>query len=105
MILHWPYKDDPDFYDEFFDSLNGFAEGEIIICGDLKLIFNNTIDKKGRPLHVNVRCKEKVLENMIQLALKDVFRIKKPKLEKFTRIQHRSFTVTRIEYILIADCC
>ena len=43
------------------------------------------------------------MDNMTQLALKDVFQIKNPKLEKFTRIQHRSFTASRINHILIVD--
>ena len=96
-------KDDLDFYDKFFENLNSFAKGEIIICGDLNLIFDNTMDKKGGPPHANVRYRETVMDNMTQLALKDVFRIKNPKLEKFPRIQHRPFTAIRIDRILIAD--
>ena len=101
--MYGPNKDDPDFYDKFFENLNSFAKGEIIICGDLNLIFDNTMDKKGGPPHASVRCRETVMDNMTQLALKDVFRNKNPKLEKFTRIQHRPFTATRIDHILIAD--
>ena len=57
------------------------------------------MDNNGGPPHANVRCRETVMDNMTQLALKDVFRIKNPKLEKFTRIQHRPFTATRIDHI------
>ena len=61
------------------------------------------MDKKGGPHHANVKCRETVMNNMTQLALKDIFRIKNPKLEKFTRIQHSQFTATRIDHIPIAD--
>ena len=103
VSMYGPNKDDPDFYDKFFENLNSFAKGEIIICGDLNLIFDNTMDKKGGPPHANVRCRETGMDNMTQLVLKDVFRNKNPKFKKFTRIQHRPFTATRIDHILIAD--
>ena len=69
-------KNNPDFYDKFFENLNSFAKGEIIICGDLNLIVDNTMDKKRGPPHASVRCRETVMDNMTQLALKDVFQIK-----------------------------
>ena len=68
-----------------FLSLNGFAKSEIIICGDLNLIFDNKMDKKEGPPHANVRCRETVTDNMTQLALKDNFRFKNPILKKNTR--------------------
>ena len=75
VSMYGPNKDDPDFYDKFFENLNSFAKGEIIICRDLNLIFDNTLDEKGGPPHSNVRCRETVMDNTTQLALKDVFRI------------------------------
>ena len=102
VSMYGPNKDDPDFYDKFFENLNSFAKCEIIIFGDLNLIFDNTMHKKRGPPQANVKCRETVMNNITQLALKDVFRIKNPKLEKFTRIQHRPLTATRIDHILIA---
>ena len=62
--MYGPNKDDPDLCDKFFENLNSFAKGEIIIRGDLNLIFDNAMDKKGRHPHANVRCRETVMGNM-----------------------------------------
>ena len=94
-----PNKDDPIFFEEFFDNIQELENLEKSIGGDFNTVLNEQ-DKKGGPPPAFKKSIQSITNKISALDLCDIWRIKNPNLFQFT--WSRAGMFERIDYFLIS---
>ena len=101
--LYGPNEDDPNFFKQVFELLEGY-EGKRIIMGD----FNTILDCEQDRTSSNSYYKMKSLQILNQIVdntmLIDVWRARNPGVKRYTwqkRLSRNRLAATRIDYVLI----
>ena len=93
-------KDDPNFFDTFFDRLSCFKCCDVVIGGDFNLVLDVEKDKNGiARTHKNaLQVVQDAMENM---ELCDVWRIFNPDCKKYTWRQRQPEIHCRLDFFLV----
>ncbi len=87
--LYAPTKDHPDKQQTFIESINTFLKEQsglkILIGGDLNIILNPDIDKKGGRKEPQTKNAKKLIEICENNNLVDVWRILNPEINRYSR--------------------
>ena len=89
---------------EFFASLQLLVEkhlllqDRIILGGDLNIIFDTILDKKGGRAEIKKQVVDKFMKIVDHLDLIDIFRIRNPEKKCYTWRQKKENIATRLDY-------
>ena len=98
--LHSPNQDHPSFYDRLKQEILKFANNNIILVGDWNLILDEKMDLTNYKNINNPRCREKVLNLMVDFNLVDVWREMHPELKSYTWRRRNPFQQARLDFFL-----
>ena len=94
---------------KFFASLQLLVEkhlllqGRIILGGDLNIIFDTILDKKGGRAEIKKQVVDKFMKIVDHLDLIDIFRIRNPEKKCYTWRQKKDNIATRLDYRWISN--
>ena len=96
-------KCSPGFFVDILNTLHGFNCDTIICGGDLNVVFNLELDKKGGNPRTNFRAREKCFELMFSHDLVDIWRERNPFTKNFTWSSNVTPGIhCRLDYFLIS---
>ena len=87
--IYAPNKDDPTFFQNFFDPSQSFQCEDIIIGGDFNLVLDIQKDKKGGLPKTHKNSLKILIEFSENLNLTDVWRTLNPEARRYTWRQKR----------------
>ena len=102
--LYAPNKDQPEFFESVFKTLEEFSSENLLIGGDFNLVLDLDIDKQGGNRTTHEKCQELVLNYMSENKLSDIWRIENPNIKKFTwKSYSQPFIHCRLDFFLVAE--
>jgi len=101
--IYAPNGDTPEFFDNAFDMVNLYNNTNIIIGGDMNLVLNVDIDKRGGKPETHEKCRLQVLKYMKNYDMHDVWRREHPDKREYTwRSYHEPYIYCRLDFFLIS---
>ena len=101
--IYGPNSDNPDFYEKVKEHFLHFDNEYFILCGDLNLVLNSSLDSYNYSCINNPKAREKLFEIMDDLQLLDYFRVLNPDKKAFTWRKKNLLKQNRLDYILISE--
>ena len=101
--IYTPNNDEPVFFQRFFEQLQDFSGGEIIIGEDLNLVLDINKDKKGGLAKTHQKCAKVVQENMHVLDLADAWRTLNQEEQKYTWREKNPEIHCRLDLFLVSQ--
>ena len=104
--VYVPTKDNPSGQDKFFkylyELIETYSDKNIIIGGDLNTYLDINVDKKGGRIEKQSTFSENMNNICTEFSLIDIWRIRNPKISKFTRIERsrNGIVQSRLDYLL-----
>ena len=99
--VYGPNNDNPDFYIELFNLVEGFPNDHRIIAGDFNLVLDVNKDKQGGRNVTNFRAAEAVKTYMEDTDLTDVWRNLHPDMSTYTwHRRNPSYLACRLDFFL-----
>lgn len=101
--VYGPNTDTPGFYEKVRETFLEFDNDYFVLCGDLNIALNASMDTYNY-LHVNnPKARDKVLEIMEDLQMVDYYRILYPENKIYTWKKKNPVRLARLDYILISE--
>ena len=101
--IYGPNGDNPEFYQNMYDTIEDFDNENIIICGDFNLVQNQDLDTYNYVNINNPRAKNKVLDLKEELNMVDPFREIYNDLKRFTWRKTNPIKQARLDFFLISE--
>jgi len=102
--IYAPNEDSPQFFINVFKMLDCFNNENIVLGGDMNLVFDITMDKKGGKATTHFKCRECLQDYMKENNLIDVWRRDHPKIKAFTwKSYKKPFIYCRLDHILASQ--
>ena len=99
--VYGPNSDSPEFYKKFFQELEPFSDIPVILGGDLNLVLDPEMDKKGgQSSSTHNKSREILLSKMDEYDLVDCFRILNPNEKRYTWHQNSPKVFCRLDFFL-----
>ena len=101
--LYGPNSDVPEFFEYVSNIVTEFDNLYTIICGDFNVSLNYEMDTFNYVQINNPRARDKLLQIMSDLDLKDYFRILNPELKLYTWHKRNPVKRARLDYFLTSE--
>ena len=101
--IYAPNKDDPNFFDTFFDRLSCFKCDDVVIGGDFNLVLDVEKDKKNGIARTHQNALEVVQDAMENMEVCDVWRIFNPDCKRYTWRQRQPEIHCRLDFVLVSQ--
>jgi len=99
--IYAPNEDTPGFFENVFTLLECFTNENVVLGGDMNLVFNLAMDKKGGKATTHFKCRERLLEYMKEHDFIDIWRRDHPNTKTFTwKSYKKPFIHCRLDHIL-----
>jgi exonuclease III len=103
LNVYGPNSDCPDFYEKIREIFLEFDNDFYILCGDLNIALNPTIDTYNYKNINNPKAREKLLEIMEDLQIIDYYRVLNPEKRVYTWRKKNPCRQGRLDYILFSE--
>ena len=101
--IYTPNKDDPNFFQGFFDHLSSFKCEEIIIGGDFNLVLHVEKDKRGGLVRTHKNALKVIQDFSENLGLTDIWRLVNPEARRYTWRQNQPVIHCRLDFFLVSE--
>ena len=102
--IHAPNKDDPNFFDTFFDCLSCFKCDDVVVIGvDFNLVLDVEKFKKNGIARTHQSALEVVQDAMENMELCDVWRIFNPDCKRYIWRQRQPEIHCRLDFFLVSQ--
>ena len=101
--IYGPNRDDPEFYNNLKQKINGFGVENVIIAGDFNLVLDSVRDYHNYKHINNPKAKEAVDDMIESLDLNDIWRDINPECLRYTWRRTNPFQQARLDFFLISD--
>ena len=101
--IYGPNGDNPEFYQNMYDTIEDFDNENIIICGDFNLVQNQDLDTYNYVNINNPRAKNKVLDLKEELNMVDPYREIYNDLKRFTWRKTNPIKQARLDFFLLSE--
>jgi hypothetical protein len=93
------------FYEKLYNILKDLYVNDkfMIMGGDFNIIMNYSLDRAGGNVHQKAKAVDTVVKLMSHFDLSDIWRIRNPRLRKYTWRQRNPLIQSRLDYWLISD--
>jgi len=99
--IYAPNEDTPVFFENIFAMLENFNNEHVIFGGDLNLVFDLKIDKKGGKWSTHFKCRNKLSEFMVKNGFIDIWRRDHPTTKAYTwKSYKKPIVYCRLDYLL-----
>jgi len=99
--IYAPNEDIPTFFEDVFIMLENFDNEHIIFGGDLNLVFDLKMDKKGGKATTHFKCRNILSDYMDKKGLIDIWRRDHPTMKAYTwKSYKKPFVHCRLDYLL-----
>ena len=102
MNIYGPNVDNPSFFDSIENIIKNFENDKIIVCGDWNLVQNPKTDTFNYKNVNNPKSRQRVLEMIHSLDLKDPWSELKHNVNRYTWRQSNPLKQARLDFFLIS---
>jgi len=101
--IYAPNGDTPEFFKKVFDMVDSLDNSNIIIGGDMNLVLDVHMDKKGGNPETHENCRKLLLEYMENKDLHDIWRRNNPFKTEYTwRSYKKPYIYCRLDFFLLS---
>ena len=101
--LYAPNNDDPNFFENLFNTVENSDTKNLILVGDWNLVLDFNIDTHNYKKENNTKAKETVLKYIEKLDLIDIWRKTQDNTKGFTWRQNFYRKLARLDFFLISE--